>query len=101
MRVDADTGRPVEYDGHTQRGDEEVFLEAKDGYAGIAARDSSEHWADRAERLVLQAERQLGALPDNASLEWHVSDPLGAAAIRELLIDNGMADIVVIYTPKL
>ena len=33
-------------------------------------------------------------------MEWHVSDPYGSAAVRDLFERNGIYDITVIYTPK-
>lgn len=50
--------------------------------------------------LLKEVESQLGALPDGARLEIHVSDPTGAAAIRKLLSDNFIYGAQVIYTPK-
>lgn len=50
--------------------------------------------------LIQQAERQLRVLPGDAVLEWHVSNPHGAAAIERLLVDNNITDITVIYTPR-
>jgi TusA-related sulfurtransferase len=53
------------------------------------------------ERTILdEVPRQLRALPDGAQLEIHVSDPTGAAAIRNLIEDNEWFDVAVIYTPK-
>ncbi|BDB44642.1 hypothetical protein Mkiyose1665_41510 [Mycobacterium kiyosense] len=43
----------------------------------------------------------LDALPDGAILEWHVSDPYGAAALRDLFNFNGLSEIRVLYTPKI
>ena len=42
----------------------------------------------------------LDVLPDGAILEWHVSDPVGAAAIRDVLKQADIEGITVIYTPK-
>lgn len=50
--------------------------------------------------LLDEVERQLQALPAGASLEIHVSDPVGAAAVRDLLVDSRLYGADVIYTPK-
>ncbi|WP_164911861.1 Tox-REase-5 domain-containing protein [Mycobacteroides franklinii] len=95
-----DTGKTIDYDGHTFRGPQEVFLEAKDGMRGLAFAPDNSYWTGRAEKALAQADSQLAALPPGARLEWHVSDPYGASALRELFIGNGIYDIDVIYTPK-
>ncbi|MDP7735102.1 Tox-REase-5 domain-containing protein [Mycobacterium paragordonae] len=101
VEINPQTGLPVDYDGHVLRGPREVFLEAKDGFRGLAFAPDNSYWLSRAEGAVGQATRQLDALPEGAVLEWHVSDPYGAAALRELFDSNGLYDVTVIYTPKL
>ena len=99
-RLDPDTGNPVDFDGHTYRDGHEVFLDAKDGYEKLAT-DPGKPWTDgMTNSLVNEIPRQLRALPEGATLEIHVSNPLGAAAIRELVEDRGWYDVTVIYTPK-
>ncbi|WP_233213736.1 Tox-REase-5 domain-containing protein [Mycobacterium hubeiense] len=100
-RIDPETGNPVNFDGHTLRGDQEVFLDAKDGYAKLAT-EPGKPWTQGMERTILdEIPRQLRALPDGAALEVHVSDPLGAAAIRNLIEANDWFEVTVVYTPKL
>lgn len=100
VQHDLDTGAPVSFDGHTYRGPQEVFLEAKDGFRGLAFAPDNAYWMGRAESALEQVDRQLGALPQGAKLEWHVSDPYGAAALRDLFDSNGVYGVEVIYTPK-
>lgn len=100
VQHDLDTGAPVSFDGHTYRGPQEVFLEAKDGFRGLAFAPDNSYWMGRAESALEQVDRQLGALPQGARLEWHVSDPYGAAALRDLFDSNGVYGVEVIYTPK-
>jgi hypothetical protein len=100
VRTDPTTGKPVEYDAQVFRGPQEVYLEAKDGHRGLAFAPDSTYWEGRADKTLEQVERQLRALPPDAILEWHVSDPYGAAAIRKLFEANGIYDVPVIYTPR-
>ncbi|AMU73746.1 Tox-REase-5 domain-containing protein [Mycobacteroides abscessus] len=99
VQHDPDTGAPVAFDGHTHRGPQEVFLEAKDGFRGMAFAPDSTYWTGRAMKALEQVDRQLAALPPDARLEWHVSDPYGAFALRKLFIDNDIDGVEVIYTP--
>ncbi|AYE95833.1 hypothetical protein C0J29_14485 [Mycobacterium paragordonae] len=101
VEINPETGSPVDYDGHTYRGAQEVFLEAKDGFRGMAFQPGNSYWLSRAEGAFGQAQRQLDALPEGAILEWHVSDPYGAAALRQLFERRRLFDVTVIYTPKL
>lgn len=101
VEINPETGVPIDYDGHTFRGPQEVFLEAKDGFRGLAFAPDNSYWLSRAEGAVGQATRQLDALPEGAILEWHVSDPYGAAALQELFERRRLFDITVIYTPKI
>lgn len=39
-------------------------------------------------------------MPEGAILEIHVSDPVGARAIRQLLDEADYYDVNVIYTPE-
>ncbi|SKU12219.1 Uncharacterised protein [Mycobacteroides abscessus subsp. massiliense] len=99
-QLNPDTGKMVNFDGHTYRGDQEVFLDAKDGYAKLATEPGKPWTNGMTDGLLKEVESQLGALPDGARLEIHVSDPTGAAAIRKLLSDNFIYGAQVIYTPK-
>lgn len=101
------TGRDVKFDGHTVREGPppvEVLLDAKDGYRGLNFADLGQgYWQHRADSLVAQAQRQLDAVPHGAVIEWHVSDPYGAAGMRQLLESRRMFshEIRAVYTPKL
>ncbi len=99
VQHDPDTGASVDFDGHTHRGPQEVFLEAKDGFRGLAFAPDNSYWEGRAEKALDQVDRQLAALPPGAMLEWHVSDPYGAAALRKLFSDNGIDGVDVVFTP--
>lgn len=99
-QLNPDTGKMVNFDGHVIRNGQEVFLDAKDGYAGLAT-EPGKPWTDgMAKGLLKEVPNQLDALPPGATLEIHVSDPVGASAIRGLLAQNGYGDVSVIYTPK-
>ncbi|WP_074322424.1 Tox-REase-5 domain-containing protein [Mycobacteroides abscessus] len=100
VQPNPETGAPVDFDGHTYRGPQEVFLEAKDGFRGMAFAPDNDYWQGRADKAIIQVQRQLAALPPDAILEWHVSDPYGASALRTLFLDRGIDDVEVIYTPK-
>lgn len=98
--VDPSTGNPVNFDGHTYRDGHEVFLDAKDGYSALATAPGRP-WTQGMEQSILnEVPRQLAALPPGATLEIHVSDPVGAAAIRNLLETNDLFGATVIFTPK-
>ncbi|SLD24825.1 Uncharacterised protein [Mycobacteroides abscessus subsp. bolletii] len=100
VRIDPETGDPVKFDGHTFRGDQEVYLDAKQGYSALAT-DVGKPWANgMADGLLREIPRQLDAMPPGAILEVHVSDPVGAQAIRKLLDNADLYDVSVIYTPK-
>ncbi|MDM2398186.1 Tox-REase-5 domain-containing protein [Mycobacteroides abscessus] len=100
VRIDPETGDPVKFDGHTFRGDQEVYLDAKQGYSALAT-DVGKPWANgMADGLLKEIPRQLDAMPPGAILEVHVSDPVGAQAIRKLLDNADLYDVNVIYTPK-
>ena len=70
------------------------------GREGMFWQPDSDYWTKRAAGDLATAERQLGALPPGATLEWHVSNPQGAAALRAMLEKNDIFDIAVIYTPR-
>ncbi|AGM26872.1 hypothetical protein MASS_0270 [Mycobacteroides abscessus subsp. bolletii 50594] len=99
-QLNPDTGKVVNFDGHVLRNGQEVFLDAKDGYAKLATEPGKPWTNGMTDGLLKEVESQLGALPDGARLEIHVSDPTGAAAIRKLLSDNFIYGAQVIYTPK-
>lgn len=100
VQPNPETGAPVDFDGRTHRGPQEVFLEAKDGFRGLAFAPDNAYWEGRAEKALIQVQRQIAALPPDAILEWHVSDPYGAAALRQLFLDRQIYEVDVIYTPK-
>ena len=95
-------GGSVKFDGHTMRGDPpvEVFLEAKDGYSILGEAPFHPKAQNMMDSIRAQVDRQLNALPEGAVLEWHVSDPIGAAAIQKIFDDLMLEDVQVFYTPK-
>lgn len=100
--VDPGSGRIVDYDGHVYRNNgDEVFLEAKDGYSELSTDPNSDWSIDARRKLIRQARRQIAALPPGAKLEWHVSDPLGTAAIRRILSASEFRRIEIIDTPAI
>lgn len=105
VRENPTTGRDVKYDGHTYRGDppdvQEVFLEAKDGYADFYFNPNRGDIIARAGDFVADTRRQVEALSEGAVLEIHVSDPYGARALEFLVDDTGFANVEVVYTPKI
>ncbi|MFE3997199.1 Tox-REase-5 domain-containing protein [Nocardioides sp. YIM B13467] len=98
-----ETGSTVKFDGHTQRGEDrrEVFLEAKRGYRVMVFKPDSKIAISMADSLVSEANRQLDVLPEDAELEWHVSDEFSANKMRTLLAQQGIFEIEVIYTPEI
>ncbi|WP_439692052.1 Tox-REase-5 domain-containing protein [Curtobacterium sp. SP.BCo] len=103
-RLFTEDGTTVDFDGMTERGHppQEVFLDAKAFSRGIAFADpAGPYWSKRIPKMIEQAEDQLAALPDGARLEWHVSDPYAADAVRRLLRGAGIDgdDLTVIFTP--
>lgn len=98
-----ETGSTVKFDGHTQRGEDrqEVFLEAKRGYRVMVFKPDSKIAMSMADSLVSEANRQLDVLPEDAELEWHVSDEFSAHKMRTLLAQQGIFEIEVIYTPEI
>ncbi|MCZ0730908.1 WXG100 family type VII secretion target [Mycolicibacterium iranicum] len=100
MQVDPNTGRAVAFDSHLYRDGQEVFIDGKMGREGMFWQPDSDYWTKRAAGDLATAERQLAALPPGATLEWHVSNPQGAAALRAMLEKNDIFDIAVIYTPR-
>lgn len=100
MQVDPNTGRVVAFDSHLYRNGQEVFIDGKMGREGMFWQPDSDYWTKRAASDLATAQRQLDALPPGATLEWHVSNPQGAAALRSMLEKNDIFDIAVIYTPR-
>ncbi|WP_114203006.1 Tox-REase-5 domain-containing protein [Janibacter anophelis] len=99
---DPATDHPVAFDGHESASGStpEKFTDAKDGYTSLVT-DPGTPWADgMTDSLLEQAERQSSAVPDGAVLEWSVSDPDSARAIRKLLNNEGYTNIDVVYVPK-
>ena len=97
--VNTKDGSTVSFDGRTERNGQEVFLEAKDGYEVLYDRPDSTLSKDIANNIKAQAKRQLDALPDGATLEWHCSTQKGATALRNLL-SRKHSGIKVVYTPR-
>lgn len=88
---DPTNGHPVAFDGHVDASSStpEKFTDAKDGYTSLVA-DPGKPWADGMETTLLdEAKRQTRTVPDDAILEWTVSDPDSARAIRKLLYRDG------------
>ncbi|WP_068477240.1 hypothetical protein [Pseudoclavibacter helvolus] len=100
MPADTPSG-VVKFDGHTVRGDPpvEVFLEAKDGYEVLGTAPGIEMSKDMTTKIKNQVKNQLDVLPEGAVLEWHVSDPYGAAAIQAMFSKLELP-VQVYYTPK-
>ncbi|SHU42229.1 Alpha/beta hydrolase of uncharacterised function (DUF1023) [Mycobacteroides abscessus subsp. abscessus] len=99
-RIDPQTGREVHYDGPTIRNGQEIYLDAKRDYSMLVDQ-ADKPWVNNIRNgLLEEVDRQYSALPDGAELEWHVSNPASAAAIRTLLDDGGFPDVKVIYTPE-
>lgn len=99
---DPETGHPVAFDGHVDASGStpEKFTDAKDGYTSLVT-DPGTPWADGMKDTILgEAERQTSAVPDGAVLEWKVSDPESADAMRDILDDEGYTSIDVEYVPK-
>lgn len=96
------TGHPVALDGHVEPSGStpETFTDGKDGYTSLVT-DPGQPWTDGMEATLLdEAKRQTRTIPDGAVLEWKVSDPESAAAIRDILDENGYSTIDVEYVPK-
>lgn len=99
-RIDPNSGQPVDFDGRTYRGDQEVYLDAKRGYSALET-DVGKPWANgMADGLMKEIPRQLDAIPPGATLEIHVSTPAGARAIRQMLDEQDLYEVNVIYTPE-
>lgn len=99
---DPATDHPVAFDGHLDASGStpEKFIDAKDGYRSLVS-DPGTPWARGMKATLLdEAERQARTVPDGAVLEWSVSDPDSARAIRKLLNNEGYTNIDVVYVPK-
>lgn len=95
-----ETGDVVRFDsGPIERGNQQVFLDAKHNYAPLFENPGKPWTQNIGEGLVREAERQLDILPPGTGLEWHVANPQSAAIIRNLLVGKGL-DVDVIYTPE-
>lgn len=99
-RIDPETGDKVRYDGPTIRDGQEIYLDAKREYPMLVNQPDQRWVASIRDGLVDEVARQVRALPDGATIEWHVSNPGSAQVMRELLDDNGFYDVRVIYTPE-
>lgn len=95
-------GNVISYDGMVVRDGVEVYLEVKNDWSELAFRPGSAEMQAKMNQFVEQAQDQVAALPPGAVLEWHVSDPHAAAAIRQEFadLDNGLPNVVVLYTPR-
>src|SRR5690606_21114599 len=95
-------GNVISYDGMVVRDGVEVYLEVKNDWSELAFRPGSPEMQAKMKQFVEQAQDQVAALPPGAVLEWHVSDPHAAAAIRQEFadLDNGLPNVVVLYTPR-
>lgn len=102
QQISVSTGQSVMFDGHTFRGPNrlEVFLTAKYDYEILAADDTGIRERGIVSDILMQAQRELDAIPDDAILEWHVSNTYGAAAIDRLFRTEGLR-VKVYYTPEL
>lgn len=100
MQLDPTTGKPVAFDSFVTRGDQEVYLDMKRGREGMFWQPDNQYWINRAYGELATAQRQVSALPPGAILEWHVSTPEGAAAVRQMLENEDIYQINVIYTPR-
>ncbi|NOS01133.1 hypothetical protein [Mycobacteroides abscessus] len=100
MQLDPATGKPVAFDSFVTRGDQEVYLDMKRGREGMFWQPDNQYWINRAYGELATAQRQVSALPPGAILEWHVSTPEGAAAVRQMLENEDIYQINVIYTPR-
>lgn len=93
--------KPVEFDGHTMRGEPpvEIFLEAKHRQQPLLY--YAEYFSSQASQVKFlnQVRRQLSVLPKNAELEWHISSKQGAQAISLLFIKAKIYSVKVVYTP--
>lgn len=83
-----------------RRGERKVFLEAKDGYRILAFDPDAPVSESMRESIRKQLIRQLDALPEDGDLEWHCSDPYGAAAIGNVVRSLGIYDVPANYTPR-
>lgn len=100
MQLDPTTGKPVAFDSFVTRGDQDVYLDMKRGREGMFWQPDNQYWMNRAYGELATAQRQVSALPPGAILEWHVSTPEGAAAVRQMLENEDIYQINVIYTPR-
>jgi hypothetical protein len=95
-------GTPVRLDGRQLRGypPQEVFLDAKQGHQVLHYAPNSGIAKGMQDRLVAEAKRQLAVLPKGAKLEWHISTREAADAISNILADEKIYGVDVIYTPE-
>lgn len=79
--------RSVDFDGHVLRGEppQEVFLEAKHGYRILGEAPYTTQAQSMSSSIAKQFTSQMSVLPEGSKLEWHVSDPRGATAIRNII----------------
>lgn len=96
-------GREISYDGMVMRDDIPVHQEMKNGWDDLAFRPDSPEVARTLSAWTRQAARQVAALPPGGVLEWHLSNPHAAAALRDAFSQPHLCleDVVVLYTPRL
>ena len=93
--------KPVEFDGHTVRGEPpvEIFLEAKHRHQPLLYYAEYMNSQKTQVRILKQVRRQMSVLPENAQLEWHISSKQGAQAISLLFIKAKIYSVKVVHTP--
>lgn len=85
----------VKFDGYADG----ALLDAKGpGYERFIKDGEFRPWWRGADSLVAQAQRQLEA-SGGAPITWHVAEQGAAHAIEDLLADNGITTIRIIFTP--
>jgi filamentous hemagglutinin len=87
----------VKFDGVRSNG---TLLDAKGpGYANfVGSSGEFQPWFTGQSSLIDQAERQVAAA-GGRPIEWNVAEPSAATAIKNLLRDEGIKGISVIYQP--
>jgi RHS repeat-associated protein len=87
----------VKFDGFN--GARAVLLDAKGaGYAFAVKNGQFLPWYKGADKLVSQAQRQVG-VAGGTPIEWHFAEETAASATRNLLRSRGIEGISIIYTP--
>jgi hypothetical protein len=86
----------VKFDGYSDG----TLLDAKGpGYAKFVQADGTfQPWFKGADSLLDQAQRQVAAA-GGTPIVWHVAEEPAAEAIRNLLSENGVSGVQVVWTP--